>query len=353
MEGGATVLVTGGTGFLGGWCIVEALRAGHRVRATVRDLAREQEVRDAVAREIDADGRLEVVRADLNEDGGWTEALAGCEYVLHVASPFPAKQPKDPQELIVPAREGTLRVLRAALDAGASRVVATSSVAAMRNDRGGALHGEREMTEEDWSDPAGDHMTPYAQSKVLAERAAWELVRERGAEHRLVTIQPGAIAGPVLGPDRSYSLRAIERLLDGEMPGLPKLGFAFSDVRDLAALHVKAMTAPEAGGQRLPAAGEFLWFADIARILREHLGANARKVPTRQVPNFVVRAIALVDPEARSVSDELGWKTLFSWENAHRRTGWSPRPVQETILDCARSLLAAPAPAPAPAATAA
>jgi nucleoside-diphosphate-sugar epimerase len=319
--------------------VVAALREGHRVRTTLRHPSREGEVRAAVATQLDAGDRLEVVQADLLEEAGWAEAVAGCDYVLHVASPFPPKQPKDPDELIVPAREGTLRVLRAALDAGARRVVATSSVAAVRNDRGGALHGEREMTEEDWSDPADPRMTPYAQSKVLAERAAWELVRGRGAEERLATIQPGAIAGPVLGPDRSYSLRAIERLLDGEMPGLPKLGFAFSDVRDLAELHVKAMTAPDAGGQRLLAAGDFLWFADVARILRERLGADARRVPTRQVPNFVVRAIALVDPEARSVSDELGWKVRFSWENAHRRTGWSPRPVEETIVDCARSLL--------------
>ncbi len=349
MEGEQSVLVTGGTGFLGGWCVVAALGRGFRVRATVRDPGREREVREAVATQLDAGDRLEIVRADLLEDDNWAEAVAGCNYVLHVASPFPPKQPKDPDELIVPAREGTLRVLRAALDAGAKRVVATSSVAAVRNDRGGALHGEREMTEEDWSDPADPHMTPYAQSKVLAERAAWDLMRERGAEERLTTIQPGAIAGPVLGPDRSYSLRAIERLLDGEMPGLPKLGFAFSDVRDLAELHVKAMSAPDAGGQRLLAAGEFLWFADVARILRERLGADARKVPTRQVPNFVVRAIALVDPEARSVSDELGWLVRFSWENAHRRTGWSPRPVEETIVDCAHSLIGQRAGAPAPA----
>lgn len=344
MNGDRTVLVTGGTGYLGGWCIVEALREGYRVRTTVRDLAREQEVRDGVGTQVEADARLEVVHADLLDDRGWNEAVAGCEYVLHVASPFPPKQPKDPDELIVPAREGTLRVLRTSLDAGVTRIVATSSVAAVRNDRGGALHGERKMTEADWSDPTDPHMTPYARSKVIAERAAWELARERGAEGRLVTIQPGAIAGPVLGPDRSYSLQAIARLLGGEMPGLPKLGFAFSDVRDLAKLHVGAMTAPEAGGQRLLAAGEFLWFADIARILREQLGEDARKVPTRQVPNFVVRAMALVDPEVRSVSDELGWKTLFSWENARRRVGWEPRPVEETIVDCARSLIGQRAP---------
>jgi nucleoside-diphosphate-sugar epimerase len=345
-----TVLVTGGSGFLGGWCLVELLRQGYRARTTVRDLAREDEVRANVATEVDAGGRLTVLRADLTEDEGWAQAVEGCDFVLHVASPFPPGQPKDPDELIVPARDGTLRVLRASLAAGVKRIVATSSVAAVRNDRGGALHGEREFTEEDWSDPGDPHMTPYARSKVMAERTAWQFMREQGAEERLVTVQPGAIAGPVLGADRSYSLEAVERLLEGRMPGLPKLGFAFSDVRDLAALEVAAMTAPEAGGQRLLAAGTFLWFSDVAAILRERLGADARKVPTRRVPNFVVRAMALVDPSVRSVADELGWETRFSLENARRRVGWTPRPVEETIVDCARSLLAKPAGAVASAA---
>jgi nucleoside-diphosphate-sugar epimerase len=343
MNGDGTVLVTGGSGFLGGWCIVEALRRGYRVRTTVRSISREAEVRANVAAVLDAGDRLQVLAADLMSEEGWPEAAGGCDYVLHVASPFPEKQPRDPDELIVPAREGALRVLRASLDAGAGRIVMTSSVAAVRNGRDGALEGRRELTEEDWSDPADPHMTPYAQSKNIAERAAWELVRERGGEDRLVTIQPGAIVGPVLGEDRSYSLEAISRLLDGRMPGLPRLGFAFVDVRDVAALHVLAMTAPEAAGERLIAAGEFLWFSDVAQILRERLGEAARKVPTRKVPNFVVRAMGMVDPGVRSVATELGHEARYSSENARRRTGWQPRPVEETIVDCARSLLAHPA----------
>ncbi len=342
MAGDQTVLVTGGSGFLGGWCIVEALQRGYGVRTTVRDLAREQEVLTNVATQVDAGDRLTVLAADLTSDDGWDTAVEGCDFVLHVASPFPPAQPKNPDELIVPAREGTLRVLRASLAAGVQRVVATSSVAAVRNAAGGALQGERELTEADWSDPADPRMTPYARSKSIAERAAWELMRGEGAEQRLVTVQPGGIIGPLLQPahpDRSYSLEIIERLLEGRMPGLPKLGFSLIDVRDVAALQVAALSAPEAGGQRLLAAGEFLWFAEIAAILRSGLGEDARKVPTRRIPNFVVRAIALVDPSVRSVSDELGWKTTFSLENARRRVGWSPRPVQETILDCARSLL--------------
>ncbi len=342
MNDDQTVLVTGGTGFLGGWCVVEALRQGYRVRTTVRDMGREQALRASVAGQVEPGERLQVLCADLNSDAGWEQAVAGCDFVLHVASPFPPKQPKDPDELIVPAREGTLRVLRAALGADVKRTVVTSSVAAIRNGGNGALRGERDLDENDWSDPADPQMTPYARSKTIAERAAWELMRERGAEQRLVTVQPGAIVGPLLGADRSYSLQAIARLLGGEMPGLPKLGFSFSDVRDVAVLHLLAMTTPEAGGQRLPAAGEFLWFSDVARILRERLGEDARKVPTRRVPNFVVRAMALVDPEIRSVSGELGTKTTYSLANAERRTGWKPRPIEATIVDCARSLLGQP-----------
>ncbi len=340
--GEQVVLVTGGSGFLGGWCVVEALQGGYRVRTTVRDMAREGEVRANVASRLDAGERLTVLSADLTRDEGWAEAVAGCDYVLHVASPFPPEQPKDPDDLIVPAREGTLRVLRASLAAGVKRIVVTSSVAAVRNGRGGALRGERELTEQDWNDLKDPGETPYARSKTIAERAAWDFMEQQGARERLVTVQPGAIVGPLLGSDRSYSLDAIERLLEGRMPGLPKLGFSFVDVRDVAALEVGALTAPDAGGNRLIAAPEFLWFSDVARILRDRLGAHASKVPTRQIPNFVVKAVALMDPSVRSVAGELGWRTDFSTQAARSLVGWSPRPVQETIVDCARSLLANP-----------
>ncbi|HXD55355.1 MAG TPA: NAD-dependent epimerase/dehydratase family protein [Solirubrobacteraceae bacterium] len=342
MEGEQTVLVTGGSGFLGGWCLVELLQRGYRARTTVRDLAREVEVRAGVATQVDPGERLTVVAADLESDEGWAEAVAGCDYVLHVASPFPPAQPKDPDELIVPAREGTLRVLRASLDAGVRRIVVTSSVAAVRNSREAAA-ASRDLTEADWSDPDDLSLTPYTRSKTIAELAAWELARERGAQDRLVTVQPGAIIGPLLGRDRSYSLEAIERLLAGRMPGLPRLGFSFIDVRDVAALEVAALSAPEAGGQRLIAAGEFLWFSDVAEILRAELGADAKKVPRRRIPDFLVRAMALLDPSVRSVVGELGHKTTYSLENARWRVGWSPRPARESVVDCARSLIASPA----------
>jgi dihydroflavonol-4-reductase len=344
-----TVLVTGGSGFLGGWCLVELLQRGYRARTTVRDLARESDVRAAVDTQIDARDRLDVVAADLTNDDGWADAVAGCDYVLHVASPFPPAQPKDPDELIVPARDGTLRVLRASLAAGVKRIVLTSSVAAVRTPGPGSVANGRDLTEDDWNDPDNPHTTPSTRSKTIAERAAWDFMRAEGAEDRLVTVQPGAIIGPVLGRDRSYSLQAVERMLTGKMPGLPRLGFSFIDVRDVAALEVAAMSAAEAGGQRLIAASTFLWFSDVAAILREQLGPDARKVPRRGVPDFVVRVLARFDPELRSIVGELGHKTTYSVDNARRRVGWSPRPMQETIVDCARSLLAhPPTEAPAP-----
>src|SRR3954453_12289786 len=219
---GKTVLVTGGSGFLAGWCIIGLLDRGYRVRTTVRNPARERDVHAAVESQTDPGGRLTVHQAELMSDEHWPLAIEGCDYVLHVASPFPPKQPKDPDELIVPAREGTLRVLRIALEHGVKRVVVTSSVAAIRLADGAEA---RPLTEEDWTDPDAPGLTPYVRSKTIAEQAAWNLVRERGDEDRLAVVNPGAIIGPVLNDDLSYSLEAVKRLLDGA-PGVPKLGFS-------------------------------------------------------------------------------------------------------------------------------
>ena len=333
-----TVLVTGGSGFLGGWCIVSLLEEGYSVRTTIRDLAREGEVRAAAAAATDAGERLEVVAADLTSDARWPEAVAGCDYVLHVASPLPARQPKDPDELIVPARDGSLRVLRASLDAGAKRVVMTSSVAAIRGGAKGRAE-DPPLTEDDWSDPDAHSLSSYARSKTVAERAAWDLVRSAGVEERLAVVNPGAILGPLLNDDPSYSLQVVERMLGG-MPGVPKLGFSFVDVRDVADLHRLAMTAPEAGGERFIATQRFLWMSDVAAILRERLGDRGAKVPTRTVPNLAVRAMSLFDPGLRSIVPDLGKRVEYSAEKAKTRLGWSPRAVEDTIVDCAESLLA-------------
>src|SRR5260221_8040419 len=320
-----TVLGTGGWGFLGGWCVVELLRGGYRVRTTVRALAREAEVRAGIGPQVDAKDRLTVLAADLRSDDGWEQAVEGCDYVLHVASPFPAAQPKDPDELIVPAREGTLPVLKTALDLDVDRVVVPSPVAP---GTGGAKPVSGPLTERDWSDPNNLKMTPYARSKTIAERAALDFIREQGATEKLATVNPGAIIGPVLSDDRSYSLQAIERLLGG-MPGLPRIGFSFVDVRDVADLQMKAMTAPEAGGERFIATAEFLWMSEVAAVLRGRLRQAAAKVPKRGVPDLLVRAMSIFDPGIRSIVGQLGRKTELSSEKAKDRLGLYPLPTQD------------------------
>ena len=332
-----TALVTGGSGYLGGWCAIELLRRGYAVRTTVRDLAREPEVRAVIGSEIDPGDRLTVLQADLLADAGWAAAAEGCDYVLHVASPFPPAQPKDPDELIVPARDGTLRVLQAGLDAGTERIVVTSSVAAVT---GGRRPGPGPLTEEDWSDPDNPKMSPYARSKTIAERAAWDFMVEKGATEKLATVNPGAIIGPVLSEDRSYSLQAIERLLAG-MPGVPRIGFSFVDVRDVADLEIRAMTDPAAGGSRFIAAERFMWMSEVAAVLRDRLGEDAARVPTRSVPSLAVRAMAIFDPGIRSIVGQLGKKTVLSSERAKSRLGWSPRPLEDTIAECGESIRAA------------
>jgi nucleoside-diphosphate-sugar epimerase len=332
---GKTVLVTGGSGYLAGWCIIGLIERGYRVRATVRDPAREREVHAAVASQVDPAHHLTVHQADLTSDEHWGNVIEGCDYVLHVASPFPPKQPKDPDELIVPAREGTKRVLGTALDHDVKRVVITSSIAAVRLAKGAEA---KTLTEEDWTDPDDTSLTPYVRSKTFAELAAWDLVKERGAEDRLAVVNPGAIIGPALHDDLSYSLEAVERLLKG-MPGMPRLGFSFVDVRDVADLEIRAMTSPEAGGQRFIAVTKFLWMAETGEILRDRLGDAASKVPTRTIPDFVVRGMALFDGGIRSVVGGLGKRAELSSEKARTTLGWSPRPIEDTIAETGESLI--------------
>jgi dihydroflavonol-4-reductase len=329
-----TVLVTGGSGYLAGWCIVELLQRGYRVRTTVRNPSREPEVRAALGTRIEAH-RLSVHSADLLSDEHWDHLTEGCDYVLHVASPLPASQPKDPDEVIVPAREGTMRVLRAALDAGVARVVLTSSVAAIR---GGNEGGDRPLDETVWTNLDAPGLTPYVRSKTIAERAAWELADERGVRERVASVNPGVIVGPLLSDVRSTSLQTIERLLNG-MPAMPRLGFSFVDVRDVADLQIRAMTAAEAGGERFISITQFLWMAEVAEILRERLGEAASKVPTRTAPDLLVRAMALFDGAIRSFTSSLGKRTDYNASKARKLLGWSPRPIEDTIAETAESLI--------------
>jgi dihydroflavonol-4-reductase len=330
---GRTVLVTGGTGFLAGWCIVELLRRGYRVRATIRTPSREPEVHAAVASQVDPGHHLTIHQADLLSDEHWDQVVGGCDYVLHVASPLPVSQPKDPDELIAPAREGTVRVVSAALDAGVQRIVLTSSVAAIRGGNEGMA-----LDESVWTDLSAEGLTPYVQSKTIAEQAAWGLASERDARDRLATVNPTVIIGPTLSDDTSASLEVIQRLLKG-MPAMPRLGFGFVDVRDVADLELRAMTSPEAGGERFVANTQWMWMSDVAEVLRQRLGARASKVPTRIAPDLLVRAMALFDGGIRSFKSSLGKRTDYRTTKAQDLLGWSPRPLDETIVESAESLI--------------
>jgi nucleoside-diphosphate-sugar epimerase len=333
----STVLVTGGSGFIGSYCILQLLEAGHRVRTTVRDLKREPEVRTMLKEGgVEPDGRLFFVAADLTKDAAWPEAVSGCDYVLHVASPLPPKVPKDENELIVPAREGTLRVLRAARDAGVKRVVLTSSFAAI-----GYGHKEQAapFDETRWTDPNGSDVLPYTKSKTLAEGAAWDFMVREGGKLELSVINPVGVFGPVLGPDYSTSILIVQRMMDGAMPGAPRLYFGVVDVRDVADLHIRAMTHPAAKGERfLAVAGDFMSMQQIAKVLKSHLGVAAKRVPTREVPNWVVRLVAMKDPAARQILPELGKKKNATNEKAKRMLGWSPRSNEEALVATGESL---------------
>src|SRR4051794_3258447 len=327
------VLVTGGSGFIGAHCIKRLHEDGYRVRTTVRSLAREGEVRDMVG-----DGPLEVVAADLTADAGWAEAVAGCAYVLHVASPFPLGRPKDEDELIVPARDGALRVLRAARDAGAARVVMTSSFAAIGYGHG---HPDTVYDETTWTDVDGPGVSAYAKSKTVAERAAWDFAEAEGGSLELSVINPVAVLGPLLGPDASTSIELVKRLVDGSMPGTPKVAYGLVDVRDVADLHVRAMNAPAAAGERFLALGEdFRWISEIAAWLREALPERAKKIPKRELPNLLVRVAARFDGSLRQLTPELGVRKRATNDKARRMLGWAPRGDREAVVATGESLLA-------------
>ncbi|MEV6300101.1 aldehyde reductase [Actinoplanes sp. NPDC051861] len=331
------VLVTGGSGYIAGWCTLALLGAGHTVRTTVRDLAKEPRVR-AMLRSGGADpgASLRVMRADLGSDQGWHEAAADCDYVLHVASPTLTRPPRDDDEMVRPAVDGTLRVLRAARDAGVRRVVMTSAIGAIAY---GHPPRDTPFTERDWTNvDAG--VQPYQRSKTLAERAAWDFVAGEGRGLELATVNPTGVLGPVLGPDYSPSLTAIARMLDGSMPAMLKFASGYVDVRDVASLHLLAMTEPAAAGERFIAtAGRSLWLRDIAAVLRERLGERAAEVPRREMPLWVARGLARVDPRIGALRLLLGRDLAATSAKAERLLGWTARPIEDTIAETAESLL--------------
>ena len=334
----STVLVTGGSGFVGSHCILQLLAGGHNVRTTVRNLKREGDVR-AILKVGGAEpgDALKFFAADLESDAGWAEAVAGCDYVLHVASPFPPTVPKDENELIIPAREGALRVLRAARDAGVKRVVLTSSFAAVGY---GQPQRSAPFTEENWTDVEGDDVRAYVKSKTLAERAAWDFISKEGGGLELAVVNPVAVFGPVLAADYSTSILIVQKMMDGELPGCPKLSFGAVDVRDVADLHIRAMTNPAAKGERFIAiSGDALSMRDIAMTLKSRMGAAAARVPTRELPNWLVRVASMADPSVRQLLPELGKVKNATNEKARRLLGWAPRSREDSIIATAESLI--------------
>lgn len=334
----STVLVTGGSGFIGSRAILQLLAAGHQVRTTVRSPVRADAVRAMLKTGGSEPGaRLTFVVADLQGDAGWPQAVADCDYVLHIASPFPPSLPRHEDELIVPAREGALRVLRAARDAGVKRVVLTSSFAAIGY---GQQVQETPFDESNWTDVAGADVQPYTKSKTLAEHAAWDFIAREGGALELAVINPVGVFGPVLGADHSTSILLVQRLMDGALPGCPQLTFGVVDVRDVIDLHLRAMIHPAAKGQRfLAVAGDFMSVRDIAQVLKQHLGAAARRVPTRQLPNWLVRLAALRDPTVRQIIPELGRPKNATSAKARRVLGWTPRTNEEAVVATTESLL--------------
>ncbi len=332
----ALVLVTGGTGFIAQHCILALLAQGFRVRTTVRTLAREAEVREHLRTGGAEPGeRLGFVVADLGADAGWAEAAKGCTYVIHGASPTPSGSYATDEDWVRPAVDGNLRVLRAARDAGVQRVVLTSAFGAV-----GVGHGPmgRPFNEEDWSNLAGD-VAPYQRSKTLSERAAWAFVEKEGRGLELAAVNPTAVLGPALGADFSHSIQIIKGMMDGQ-PGSPRINSGFVDVRDVADLHLLAMTHPAGKGERfLAIAGESLWLADVAGILRERMGAAAQKVSTRALPNWLVRLGAKTDPRMKAVVPMLGVNMNATSEKARRLLGWNPRSAEEAIVATAESLV--------------
>jgi dihydroflavonol-4-reductase len=334
-----TVLVTGASGFIGLHCVLQLLQQGYRVRGTVRSQARADEVREAMEANaaVDLGHRLEIVEADLTRDEGWADAVRGCTYVLHVASPFPNRAPEHEDELIKPAKEGTLRVLKAAANAGVKRVVVTSSLAAVSG--GHPVDNARVYTEDDWS--IVERCPPYPKSKTLAERAAWDFVAslEGDAPMELCVINPGAVLGPVLNRHYSTSGEIVRKLMAKELPGTAKIGFAWVDVRDVASAHIAAMTAPGAAGQRFCCAIEFSWIDEVADILARRFGPEGWKVPTRRLPNFMVRVVAMFDPTVKTVVSDLGRVRRVSSDRIRSVLKWQPHSLEEMVVSMGETMI--------------
>jgi len=331
-----TVLVTGGSGFIASYCILALLNAGYRVRTTLRSLAREVDVRAMLKQGgVDAGDRLTFVVAELSGDSGWADAVSGCAYVLHGASPTPSGNQTREEDWIQPAVDGVIRVLRASRDAGVKRVVLTSAFGAV-----GMGHRPRikPFDENDWTNLDGD-VAPYQKSKTLSERAAWDFISQDGEGLELSVINPTAVLGPALGPDYSHSIRIIKQMMDG-IPGCPKINSGFMDVRDLADLHLRAMVDPAAKSERFIAiSGSSMWMLDVAKVLKRCMGESAAKVPTRELPSWLIRVLALWNPSMKGLVPYLDLVMNATSQKAIRLLGWSSRSNEQAIVDTAESLV--------------
>lgn len=341
-----TVLVTGGSGFIASHCILQALQKGYRVRTTVRNLKRTEEVKKALktggATQEQVDS-INFYAVDLSSDDNWAEACKGCTYILHVASPFPPNVPKDENELIIPAKEGTLRALRFGKQAGAvKRVVVTSSYAAIGC---GYNDSSKTFTEKDWSildGSKGEKVPPYQKSKTIAEKSAWEWIEKEGDGMELAVINPVGVFGPVLSGDFAASVQVVARLLNGEVPAIPNLAFGAVDVRDVADLHLRAMTDPKAAGQRYLACneGKGISMKEIAEALKKNLDKkDTKRITLRTAPNFAVKLMSFFDPAIALIVPELGKTMIASNEKARTQLGWDPRSQEDAVIASGKSLI--------------
>ena len=332
------VLITGASGFVAIHCIAQLLERGYKVRGTLRTMTRESEVRETVRKYVNADDRLEFAHSDLLQDSGWEQAMQGCEYAFHVASPFPLLEPVDENDLIRPAVEGTLRILRAAQFANVKRVILVSSNAAISAGHNGE---NRTFTEEDWSrleKPIG----AYSKSKTLAERAAWDFINSAENVHKLelVTINPPLILGPIPNKNFPTSAEMIRTFMRGEVPGVAKLKVGLVDVRDVAAAMILAMTTSEAAGHRFACPSATIWIKELADILNKQFSKRGyKKIPKLVMPVFLVRALALFDKRIALVTPSLNWNFELSNTKIKRILNWQPRSKEEAILSMAESLI--------------
>lgn len=331
------ILITGASSFVGTHTIIQLLEQGYNVRGTIRSLAKEAEVRETIAKFVQANDRLTFQAADLEQDKGWDEAMNGVEYVLHIASPFPLYEPEREDDLIIPAVQGTLRVLRAAHKAGVKRVVQVSSVAAIS-----AGHNENGhvFTEADWS-KVENEIGAYSKSKTLAERAAWEFINGAENTHKmeLAVINPPLILGPVPNKTSRTSVELIRTYMLGQVPGVGRIKMGLVDVRDIASAIILAMTTPEAAGERFLCSGGTLWIKEIADILHEQFSERGYKIPTLQFPSFLIRIIGLFDKKIALVTKSLDQDFELSSEKAKRILKWNPRSEKEAVLSMAESLI--------------